>query len=145
LEARLAAAKEELKRARLIRYAGVNRYDADGRPLDRREFDETKAALHYLHDIHASRHEHGRYRDDMMTLVAGSLSKTFPESEVSMVVGPKGRSWYAFRRTVSGWVFGIGASGSPPDIWTWDGPTEPQKAPGPGTEWTHGDFEVLDD
>lgn len=73
-----------------------------------------------------------------MARVGGLVSKTFPESEIVMTIGPRARSWFAWRRTISGWVFGIGAAGAPPDVWTWEGPEPPDRAPGPGTAWTHG-------
>ncbi len=137
-KARLEEAEKDLKAKRLARYAGVAGTDWEGRPLDQREFDETREALDTLHMFHSAQHKNGRYRQDLMAAVAGLLSKTFPESEIVMTVGPKGRSWFAWRRTISGWVFGIGAAAAPPDKWTWEGPEPPNRPPGPGTAWTHG-------
>jgi hypothetical protein len=94
-----------------------------------------------LHTFHAAQHKNGRYRQDLMAAVGGLISKTFPESEMLMAVGAKGCSWFAWRRTISGWVFGIGAAAAPPDKWTWEGPEPPNRPPGPGTDWTHRGFD----
>jgi hypothetical protein len=64
-----------------------------------------------LHTFHAAQHKNGRYRQDLMAAVGGLISKTFPESEMLMAVGAKGCSWFAWRRTISGWV---SASAPPP-------------------------------
>jgi hypothetical protein len=140
-KARLEEAEKEFKAMRLARFAGVQGTDWEGRPRDQREFEETREALDTLHTFHSAQHKDGRYRQDLMAAVAGLLSKTFPESEIVMTIGPKGRSWFAWRRTISGWVFGIGAAGAPPDKWSWEGPEPPNRPPGPGTAWTHHGFD----
>jgi hypothetical protein len=140
-KARLDEAEKDLKAKRLARYAGVSGTDWDGQPLDQREFEDTKRALNDLHVFHAAQHKTGRYREDIMAVVGGLVSKTFPESEIVLAVGPKGRSWWAWRRTVAGWVLGIGAAGGPPDEWTWEGSEPPDRGPGPGTDWTHCGFD----
>ncbi len=140
-KARLEDVEKDLKAKRLARYAGVSGTDWDGQPLDQREFEETKRALNELHMFHSAQHKNGRYREDIMTVVGGLLSKTFPESEIVMIIGPKARSWWAWRRTVGGWVLGVGATGGPPDEWTWQGPGQPERGPGPGSDWTHHGFD----
>lgn len=140
-KARLEAAEKDLKAKRLVRYAGVDGIDFDGQRLDQREFEETKRALNDLHLFQSAQHKNGRYREDIMAVVGGLLSKTFPESEIVITTGPKGRSWWAWRRTVTGWVFGIGAAGGPPDEWTWQGSEPPERGPGPGTDWTRRGFD----
>jgi hypothetical protein len=140
-KARLEEAEKDLKAKRLARYAGVEGTDWEGRPLDQREFDETRAALDMLHTFHAAQHKNGRYRKDLMAAVGGLLSKTFPETEIVVTIGPKERSWFAWRRTISGWVLGIGAAAAPPDKWTWEGPEPPNSPPGPRTDWTHRGFD----
>ena len=143
-KARLEDAEKDLKAKRLARYAGVQGTDWEGRPLDQREFDETRQALDTLHMFHSAQHKDGRYRPDLLAVVAGLVSKTFPESEIVMTVGPKRRSWFAWRRTISGWVFAIGAASAPPDKWTWEGPEPPNGAPGPGTAWSDRGFDEGD-
>ena len=39
------------------------------------------------------------------------------ESGITLHVARDGQSWYARRRTVTGWCFAIGAAGPPPDQW----------------------------
>lgn len=144
-QARLEEAKKDLAAKRISRYAGVEGTDWEGRPLDKREFEETKEALDRLHAFHSAQHNSGRYRKDLMTVVVGLLSKTFPESEIFMRIGPKGRSWWAWRRTVGSWVLGIGAAGAPPDLWTWESADPPEHPPGPGTDWRHRGFDEDDE
>ena len=137
---RLEVAQDDLKSKRLARYAGVRGTDLNGQPLDKREFEETKVALARLHMFHRAQHRDDRYRADLMACVSGLLAKTFPESEIVTHIEPDGRSWFARRQTISGWVFGIGAVCIPPDVWTWEAPEPPDRAPGPGTDWNHREF-----
>ncbi|MEO8436955.1 MAG: hypothetical protein ABI562_00750 [Chloroflexota bacterium] len=131
-------AKQDLAAKRLIRYAGVEGTDWEGRPLDQRESEETKHALNRLAMFHGARFENGCYRADLMELVGGLLSETFPETEITMVVHEKGRSWYAWRRTIAGWCLGIGAAGPPPQVWTYEGLEPPSGFPRAGTDWRPG-------
>ena len=137
-------AEQELTARRLARYAGVEGTDWEGQPLDQREFEATKEALDHLHAFHSAQYKNGRYREDLLTIVGGLLSKTVPDSELVLTIGPKGRSWFAWRRTITGWVFGIGAAGAPLDVWTWNGAEPPAHPPGPGTDWTHAGFNETD-
>jgi len=57
-----------------------------------------------------------------------------------MAVAKSGRSWFAWRRTVTGWCFGIGVVGPPPDHWIYEGPEPPEGSPRAGTDWKPGDF-----
>lgn len=139
--ARLEEAQKEVRAAELARYAGVEGTDWEGRPLDEREFEETKEALDHLAAFHQGQFKNGRYRADLMTVVSGIVTKAFPEAEVNMKVAPKGRAWYAWRRTPAGWHFGIGASGPPPDRWTYEGDEPPSSYPGAGSGWKHGGFD----
>ncbi|OWY62443.1 hypothetical protein B7486_58400, partial [cyanobacterium TDX16] len=112
---------------RLVRNAGVDGTDDDGRRLDRREFDETTRALHWIGTCQMGwgRRETG-YRADILDVV-GDLSRQGLSGDggIEVRVSPDGNSWYAWRRTVSGWVFAIGAAGPPPDQWEYDGPQPP--------------------
>lgn len=130
-----------MEAAALARYAGVEGSDWEGRPLDKREFAETKEALDHLAAYHQGQFENGRYRADLMSVVSGIVTKAFPEAEVTMKVAPKGKAWYAWRRTPGGWHLGIGASGPPPDRWTFEGGEPPSSYPGPASSWRHGDFD----
>ena len=134
-EIRHKIATEELTTRRLARYAGVAGEDWEGQPYDQREFAETREALDHLHAFHEAQFTNGRYRDDLLTMVGGLLSKSFPEDEITMTVARKGKSWFAWRRTVTGWVVGVGASGPPPDRWSWEGRESPDGPPRPGRDW----------
>ena len=52
-----------------------------------------------------------------------------------MRVHEAGQSWYAWRRTVTGWCFAIGAAGPPPEQWEYDGPEPPAGFPGEDPAW----------
>lgn len=137
--ARLQAAAD--KQQQLLDNAGVEGIDENGQRLDRREFEETKAALDYLYLRHAGHYPQlGRYRDDMLEyLGAETFAKKGlpPEAGITMHVSPDGQRWWAWRRTVSGWVFAIGASEAPHDRWEYDGPDAPPGGPGSDPRWRH--------
>lgn len=139
-QARLDEAQKELKAAEVARYAGVEGTDWEGRPLDKREFEETKDTLEHLASYHAGQYKEGRYRSDLIRAVEGIITKAFPEDEITMTVSRNGRSWFAWRRTAGGWYFGIGAAAPPPDRWTYEGEAPPESIPRPGTAWKHRDF-----
>jgi hypothetical protein len=85
--------------------------------------------------------QHGRYNADLSVgiLVAERLP---PEHGIVVEVKKKGRAWFAWRRTVTGWCLGIGAGGAPPDQWTYQGPEPPGRFPKKGDAgWRHAEFE----
>jgi hypothetical protein len=104
-------AEREAERAaaqRLIDNAGVDGWDDDGQRLDQREFAETRKALQWLATCqmgHYRRDGHGRYRPDLLPLVGSHFVRDgMPEDhEIVMCVASDGQSWYAYRKTVSGW------------------------------------------
>lgn len=133
-----AAADKEQK---LIDNAGLQGVDQDGKRLDQREFEETKAALSYLHLCLAGHYRNsGRYRDDILVILGAETfaNKGLPEGAViTMHVSEDGQQWWAWRRTASGWVFAIGAKEAPNDRWEYDGPDEPSGGPGIDHAWRH--------
>jgi hypothetical protein len=146
---------EELRRARkaeldeqerLRRYAGSHETDEEGRRLDRREFAATIDALRWLETCQMGWHRNrgGRYRDDLLKMIAGDFTRQgLPkESGITLRVSGDGQAWYAWRRTVTGWCFAIGAAGPPPDQWEYDGPEPPQGFPGQDRMW--GDSPLSD-
>jgi hypothetical protein len=128
---------------RLRRYAGSDEIDAEGRRLDRREFKETMKALRWLADCMEGwyyNEDRGgkRYRADLLEAFGPDFFKPYglpPDPGISMRVGKKGKAWYAWRRTVTGWCFAIGAAGPPPDRWEYDGPEPPEGFPAKGRGW----------
>lgn len=122
--------------ARLVRFAGVDGEDEDGRRLDTQEFDETRNALHQLAGAEMGWHRNQgrRYRPDLLPMLAPF--KGLPEDHgISLSVASDGQSWWAWRRAVTGWCFAIGAAGAPPDQWLYDGPEPPKDFPWQDGAW----------
>lgn len=125
-------------RQRLVDFAGQDGVDERGRRLDRREFAETKEALQWLATCHTGWYrQKGKYRADLMEVLQDFMHQGLPPGHgIVMRVRPDGQAWYAYRRTVSGWVFGIGARDKPPDQWFFDGEPEPRHLPSHRAGWT---------
>ncbi len=139
-----AAAKEQ---KRLRSYVGSDETDAEGRRLDRREFKETMTAIHWLAELmegwYCNEDRGGkRYQADLLEALGPSFFKSYglppDDPGITMRVAKKGKAWYAWRRTVTGWCFAIGAAGPPPDRWTYDGPEPPEGFPIRGQGWGEG-------
>lgn len=132
---------------RFRRYAGSRETDKQGRRLDRREFKATIDALLWLETCQMGwyRNRGGRYRDDLLKIFGDDFRRQgLPkESGITLKVSRDGQSWYAWRRTVTGWCFAIGAADPPPDQWQYDGPEPPQGFPGRETAW--GERPLSDD
>lgn len=123
---------------RLRRYSGSQELDDEGLRLDRREFSETVDALQWLATCQMGWHRNGgRYRHDLLKILDGDFVRQgLPrESGIKLHVARDGQSWYAWRRTVTGWCFAIGAAGPPPNQWRYDGPEPPRGFPGQDTSW----------
>lgn len=131
--AQAEASREEAEAAdRLIRFAGVNGVDKEGRRLDRREFDETTAALMWLATCHMGWYDRqSRYKADLFELLEEDFARRrLPEEHgIEQRISRDGQKWYAWRRTITGWVFAIGASEAPPNQWQYDGPEPPNAFP----------------
>ena len=146
-ELRRAAQARRDEEERIRRYAGSNETDDQGRRLDRREFKETASALCSLtlYQMGWHRNHGGRYREDLLAMFGNDFtSDGLPkESGITLKVSRDGQSWYAWRRTVTGWCFAIGAAGPPPDQWEYDGPEPPQRFPGEDSAWGDAPFSDL--
>lgn len=132
----------------LARLAGVKGTDAEGHQLDRREFKETCGALGWLHTLQFTQYQHhgGRYQRDLANLVTMDWERHgLPEEHgITLKVSRSGQSWFAWRRTPSGWCFAIGAEGPSPEEWYFDGPEPPQGFPGHDQAWDgHRDSPTL--
>ncbi len=134
LETRKQAERDQA--ARLERFAGVDGTDDLGRRLDQREFNETREALRQLATAQMGWYRNdGRYRDDLHTLFPFS---SLPEDHgACMEVSKDGQAWFAWRRTVTGWCFAVGASGPPPSEYTFEGADPPPGFPGRGSSWAN--------
>ena len=141
-------ATEQAKRnaeERLRRYAGSNDVDKDGSRLDRREFRETTIALRFLATCQMGwyRNRGKRYhREQLLSAIGDDFSRHGLPKEhgIAVRVAKDGQAWYAWRRTVTGWCFAIGAAASPPDQWEFDGPEPPKGYPGKSSDWGSGPF-----
>lgn len=129
---RRAAARE-----RLVRYEGVDGASSDGRRLDRREFAETKKTLQWLATCHMGWYRReDRYQPDLLSKLGSFEREGLPAPPgIYMRVSKNGQSWYAYRRTLTGWFFGIGANGAPPNQWLYDGSKPPKGFPGSHGSW----------
>lgn len=131
-------AEGEARLARLEVYAGVEGVDEAGRQLDRREFDETKNALRWIATCHIGWYNNGkRYRCDLLAMVSDFQWQGIPAADhgIVMKVRKDGQAWYAYRRTVTGWVLGIGANKGTPDQWFYEEPEPPTSYPHQGRGW----------
>ena len=130
---------ESEARDQLEHFAGVRGKDDQGLELDRREFVETKKALRDLASAQMGwyRNRGNRYRADLLEIFAPNFTSTgLPDQHgIVMRVARDGQAWYAWRRTVTGWCFGIGASAPPPNQWEFDGPQPPKGFPGRDRSW----------
>ena len=136
---RETALAEQAKLERLERNAGMQGADDEGRRLDQREFRETMDALMWLHTCHNGWYERngGRYRKDLLSILGDSFVRhgLQEDSGITLQVSQDGQSWYAWRRTVTGWCFAIGAQGPPPNCWEHDGSEPPKGFPGEDAVW----------
>ena len=57
------------------------------------------------------------------------------EHGIHLNVSDDGQAWWAWRRTVTGWCFAIGANDAPPDQWLYDGADPPNGFPGEDPAW----------
>lgn len=132
------SAQEEAARRRLVENAGHVGTDDEGRQLDQREFEETKEALEWLASCHVGHYRNGRqrYRSDLIPIVESGFSGLPEGHGIEDHVSGDGQRWYATRQTITGWWFGIGASGPPPDQWFYDGPEAPRGFPSE-PDWDH--------
>lgn len=138
------AAEEEAEQAeqdkaqRLVDRAGAQGADDEGEQLDQREFKETRDALMWLHTAQSGWYNQlDRYRDDLLEMLSPTFERMgLPDQHgITLRVAADGASWWAWRRTVTGWCFAIGAAQKPPDQWLYDGPEPPTGFPGHDPCW----------
>lgn len=129
--------------ARWQTHAGSDEVDDRGRRADDREFAATRDALRWIWVCHAGWYRRlGRFREDMLGIaLGGSDAKKLPQPHgVEMRLADDGQTFWAWRRTVSGWHLGIGShisnNAGQPDAeiteWLWDAADAPASAPAAG-------------
>lgn len=135
----------QAEQERLQYYAGVDGTDSEGRRLDRREIKETTDALRWLATCHMGHYrKRNRYDRNLLCLFNDDFTNQglMKPSGIVMKVSRDGQRWYAYRYTVSGWCFAIGASGPPPNQWEFDGFKPPCGFPGKDPSWGDGPFDA---
>jgi hypothetical protein len=134
---RAAAGARKRRDNDLVKYAGVTGTDAQGRRLDRREFEETSEALAWLSTSQMGRYDTaGRYDSRLLDELPASWPNGLSEDHgITIMVSRNGESWFAWRQTVTGWCFAIGSAGPPIDQWYYDGPQPPRGYPGRDPAW----------
>jgi len=138
IEIREDELQRQANRKALEQGVGLDGVDADGRRLDRREFEETKSALNWLWTCHLGHYRNReRYRTDMLDRLGEFDRQGLPSpSGVAMKVRKDGQAWFAYRRTPSGWTFGVGSNGDPGIQWFIDGRNPPTGYPSSKGGWT---------
>ncbi len=134
-EARLEA--ERQKKAYLVRFAGVKGTDEDGRQLDRREIEQTRAALDELATRLSGWYQNRgrRFRRQVLATMAHSRSGVSAADGLKLRVKRGGQAWMAWRRTPSGLVMALGGVDDPNDRRYYEGPTVPKGYPGEARGW----------
>jgi len=140
---RAAARQVEIDaQERLRRNAGVLGTDEDGRLLDQREFEATRHSLQTLASAQLGwyRNRGGRYRTEPLDMLASSFERAGLPADhgIQLHISDDGQAWWAWRRTITGWCFAIGAAGPPdesPEQWRFDGPEPPEGFPGQDESW----------
>ena len=135
----------QVEQERLQYYAGIDGTDSEGRRLDRREFKETTDALRWLATCHKEHYrKRNQYDRNLLRLFNDDFTTQglMKPSGIAMKVSRDGQSWYAYRHTVSGWCFAIGAAGPPPDQWEYDGFKPPCGFPEKDPSWGDGPFDA---
>ena len=129
--------EREAKRAaarRLVEMAGVEGTDDEGRRLDQREFTETKDALDrfWYAQLGWHRNQLGRFVARLAKPEVNFFGDTRlpPGAEVHFILSEDKQKWFAWRRTVTGWVFAVAGLGSDLDTqWQYDGAEPPTSWP----------------
>lgn len=134
-------AAQRTHQKRLKDFAGVKGVDDQGRQLDRREFSATKQALTQLFYSQMGQHRnrHGHFQADLDLVYSDyHLRKVTLDPSVEMKVRKDKQAWYAWRRTIGGWYFGVGGTSDLDSQWQFDGPEPPRTFPSSLNEdWTN--------
>ena len=120
----------------LLEFADIDGVNRDGKQLDRREFRDTCDALDWVATCMIGQYNRSsRFRREVLDIVAPFTRQGLPEQHgIHMRVDPSGRRWYAFRRTITGWVFAVGGN-SQRDQWQFDGSEPPTGYPSADSGW----------
>lgn len=136
VRANVRAERDRVHRLRAM--AGVEGEDDKGLRRDRREFAGTKKVLNHLFYMQMGWYRNlGRFRPDILDILGDVTREGLPQEHgIEVRVGNDGQGWYAWRRTVGGWYFGIGGGSDLTTEWQFDGPEPPEGFPADGSAWT---------
>ncbi|RFA17663.1 hypothetical protein [Subtercola boreus] len=133
----VTAEKGRLDRLRSM--SGIDGTDENGLQRDRREFAATKKVLKRLfyYQMGQNRNLLGHYRHDILLILGDVTSDGLPaEHGIEVRVSADKKQWYGWRRTITGWYFGIGGDETLDAEWQFDGPGAPMSFPTKGSDWT---------
>lgn len=142
---RLEEQQAEQALLRRVTSAGLVGIDESGRQLDQREFAETRRALQWLSTRQMGwyRNHGNRYHGDMLDIAGDFSRQGLPTDHgIELHVAEDGQSWWAGRRTITGWCFAVGAADPPPDQWEYDGSQLPRGFPCVHPDWGDRPFSL---
>jgi hypothetical protein len=121
------------------KYAGSLERDADGKRLDRRGFSETRESLKWLAIRETNEHRnHGRYRADLDGMFPREgIGRMQRRDRTTLTVAPDGQSWWAWSRSDTSLVFGIGARDGEVTSFYYAEEDDPPGALGDDPRWVH--------
>jgi hypothetical protein len=129
---------ERLRREREAQYAGSDATDEDGRRLDRRGFNEVKAALFDLGRGETVLFQrHGCYSDDLRGELAAWLPDLPEGAGLVVDTSTDGRQFWAWGVTSTGFCFGIAGRDGAEAKWFYAGPAPPEGGLDSGADWRH--------
>jgi hypothetical protein len=129
---------ERLRREREARYAGSDAIDQEGRRLDRRGFNEVKAALFAVGNGETVLFQReGRYTSNVRGPLAAWLPELPDSSGLVVDTSPDGQQFWAWGLTPTGFCFGIAGRDGAHDKWFFAGPRPPEGGLDSGADWRH--------
>lgn len=130
--------REEVERlAGLHENSGIGGLDADGRHVDRREFDVTKKRLDWIWTCQNGQWERqgNRYWDHLTDIIVDAEKHGLPEQHGFVVeVSEAGQVWRSWRVTPGGAVLGVGGR-ERRSMFYFQGEAPPVGWPGDSDEW----------
>jgi hypothetical protein len=138
LKPRAAELTEQWQAEHEAKWAGSKDRDPEGRLYDQRGFRETRESLRWLGIRQSNEHRtHGRYNPDLRGMFpAEGIGRMQRRDQTTLAVAPDGQSWWAWCKTDTSLVFGLGARNGEPSSWYY----ADEDAPGPLGEdrrWIH--------
>jgi hypothetical protein len=133
---RARAIVEQFQWEREERYAGSQETDQEGRRLDRRGFEEAQQSLRWLQTVQATRfRQTGHYGEDLDDLQPGDIGDELlgGKANITLEISPDRQEFWAWRKTISGFCFGV--AGSNGEEWLYAGSSPPEGGPSSGSDW----------